>query len=291
MPGWNLDALPRSPIPPSPRCRENNIGVSFVTAKNSGKNQRHLAGLRRFQSDPVVSYLRLPSGGLTASAGNGQVIQNWNPVANASGYYVKESLVSGGSYTVIYTNLTNTTFTTPGLATEQPNTMSSRHSSRRGAGANSIRSQRETDNVPPVISWVIPTNNSTFIHAEALTLTASATDADGTVDQCGFFNGTKPAWATSPAAVGNQYSLTWTTPRSAAISLNAVVTGQFRPTNNPPPHRHCGAAANSDVARNANQRPVPPDVPRQTDRITCWQRPQSGGLDSGVDNTRRPMDC
>jgi hypothetical protein len=53
---------------------------------------------------------------LTASAGNGQVILNWNPVANASGYYVKRSLVSGGSYTVIFTNLTSTTFTNTGLA-------------------------------------------------------------------------------------------------------------------------------------------------------------------------------
>jgi len=37
-------------------------------------------------------------------------------VASASGYYIKRSLVSGGSYTAVFTNLVSTTFTNTGLA-------------------------------------------------------------------------------------------------------------------------------------------------------------------------------
>jgi cellulose 1,4-beta-cellobiosidase len=47
---------------------------------------------------------------------DGQVILNWNSVASASGYYIKRSLVSGGSYTAVFTNLVSTTFTNTGLA-------------------------------------------------------------------------------------------------------------------------------------------------------------------------------
>jgi hypothetical protein len=90
------------------------IGISFVTAKNSGKTAGTWAAYDDF-SLTVVSIPPAP-GGLTASAGGGQVILNWNPVANASGYYVKRSLVSGGIHTVVFTNLTSTTFTNTGLA-------------------------------------------------------------------------------------------------------------------------------------------------------------------------------
>ena len=45
-------------------------------------------------------------------------------------------------------------------------------------------------NVPPVISWVVPANNTTFIQPKTITLTASATDPNGTVTNVAFFNGT-----------------------------------------------------------------------------------------------------
>ena len=63
----------------------------------------------------VVSIPAAP-GGLTATAGNTQVVLNWNAVGTATGYYVKQSLVSNGSFTTIATNLTSLTFTNTGLA-------------------------------------------------------------------------------------------------------------------------------------------------------------------------------
>ena len=207
------------------------IGVSFVTAKNSGKTSGTWAGYDDF-SLTVVSIPPAP-GGLTASAGNGQVILNWNPVANASGYYVKQSLVSGGSYTVIFTNLTSTTFTNTGLANGTTNYYVVSAFNPAGAGANSTEVSASPTNVPPVISWVVPANNATFIQPKTITLTASATDADGTVTNVAFFNGTT-LLSNVTTSVGSQYSMTWNNAAVGSHTLTASATDNTGATNKSP---------------------------------------------------------
>jgi hypothetical protein len=54
--------------------------------------------------------------GLTATAGDGQVIVSWNPSADTAGYRLKQSTVNSGSYSVIASNVTDATFTNTGLA-------------------------------------------------------------------------------------------------------------------------------------------------------------------------------
>jgi hypothetical protein len=54
--------------------------------------------------------------GLTATAGNGQVILSWNAASGATSYIVKRSTTSGGPYTAIANNLTATSFTNTGLS-------------------------------------------------------------------------------------------------------------------------------------------------------------------------------
>jgi hypothetical protein len=65
-----------------------------------------------------LSILSIPAapGGVTAVTGNEQVVLTWKPVANAAGYYIKQSLASGGLFTTIATNLISVTFTNSGLA-------------------------------------------------------------------------------------------------------------------------------------------------------------------------------
>ncbi len=53
--------------------------------------------------------------GLTATAGDGQVVLNWTPSPGATGYYVNESTASGGPYIVVGANLNTSTFTSSGL--------------------------------------------------------------------------------------------------------------------------------------------------------------------------------
>ena len=76
------------------------------------------AGSWAMFDDFNLTVLSIPAapGGLTATPGNGQVVLSWSAVANATGYHVKQSFVSGGSYTLIATNLTSLAFTNTGLA-------------------------------------------------------------------------------------------------------------------------------------------------------------------------------
>jgi endoglucanase len=54
--------------------------------------------------------------GLTAAPGDTQVTLNWSAATNARGYSVKRSTVSGGSYSIVATNVTGLTFTNTGLS-------------------------------------------------------------------------------------------------------------------------------------------------------------------------------
>ncbi|NOU96460.1 hypothetical protein GC093_25055, partial [Paenibacillus sp. LMG 31456] len=53
--------------------------------------------------------------GLTAAAGNAQATLGWSSVTGATYYTVKRSTVSGGSYTVIASNVSETAYTDTGL--------------------------------------------------------------------------------------------------------------------------------------------------------------------------------
>jgi hypothetical protein len=88
-------------------------------------------------------------------------------------------------------------------------------------------------NVPPVISWVVPTNNSTFIQPRTITLTASATDANGTVTNVAFFNGTT-LLGNVTNSLGSQYSLTWSNAAVGNYNLSASATDNSGTTNKSP---------------------------------------------------------
>jgi beta-galactosidase len=88
-------------------------------------------------------------------------------------------------------------------------------------------------NVPPVISWVVPANNSTFIQPRTITLTASATDPDGTVTNVAFYSGTT-LLGNVTTSVGNQYSLTWSNAAIGSYTLSTRATDNLGATNKSP---------------------------------------------------------
>jgi len=98
---------------------------------------------------------------------------------------------------------------------------------------DSVNASFLTTNMPPVISWVVPTNNSTFIQPNTITLTASATDADGTVTNVAFFNGAT-LLGNVTTGVGNQYSLTWSNAAVGSYTLSASATDNSGATNTSP---------------------------------------------------------
>ena len=64
---------------------------------------------------PVATSAPPAPGGLSALAGNRQVVLYWNGVALAAGYDVGRATVSGGPYTPVTNGLTGASFTDTGL--------------------------------------------------------------------------------------------------------------------------------------------------------------------------------
>ncbi len=100
-----------------PAYWDNGLAASttyyyVVSAVNFGESTNSVQANATTQvlPSPVVPY------GLTATSGNGQVILNWTGSSWATGYYVKRSTTSGGSYIVIATNLAGVYYTNTGLA-------------------------------------------------------------------------------------------------------------------------------------------------------------------------------
>jgi hypothetical protein len=81
-----------------------------VTALNSGGESLNSAEVST-SSDAFVT--------ATANVVNSQVQLNWNAHSGVTGYNVKRSLVSGGPYTTIASNLVATTYTDAGVSTCQ----------------------------------------------------------------------------------------------------------------------------------------------------------------------------
>ncbi|MFQ3579075.1 MAG: endo-1,4-beta-xylanase, partial [Bacteroidales bacterium] len=111
-------------------------------------------------------------------------------------------------------------------------------------------------NVPPTVSLTAPTNNATFNALSSITISANATDTDGTISRVEFYAGTDLIATdnTSP------YSINWTNVPAGTYSITAVAydnangktTSTARtiivnqPTNNTPPscvitHPHVNA--------------------------------------------------
>ena len=86
-------------------------------------------------------------------------------------------------------------------------------------------------NVAPVVSWLLPTNNTLFIQPQTITLTASASDADGIVTNVAFFNGPN-LLGNIATGFANEFSLVWSNVIPAIYNLTAVVTDNSGATNN-----------------------------------------------------------
>jgi uncharacterized repeat protein (TIGR02059 family) len=92
-----------------------------------------------------------------------------------------------------------------------------------GIQAVTISSQAVTNNtinVPPAIAIISPANNSEFKTSTNITITANATDADGTIASVELYNGTTLLGSLSAAP----YSFTWNSVAAGTYSLTAIAT-------------------------------------------------------------------
>jgi len=122
-------------------------------------------------------------------------------------------------------------------------------------------------NIAPAISLTTPVNNASFATGSTVTITANATDTDGTIAKVEFFQGTTKlgedlagpftfAWANVPAGT---YSLTAkATDNLSAVTTSAAIAATVSNPNVAPvvsitsPASNAGFTTGSTVAINAN---------------------------------------
>jgi hypothetical protein len=74
--------------------------------------------------------------------------------------------------------------------------------------------------IPPTVSLTAPANNATFCSGTAITLTATATDADGTISKVEFFDGT----TLITTLTASPYTYNWTNAATGAHSITVKAT-------------------------------------------------------------------
>ena len=118
----------------------------------------------------------------------------------------------------VLANATNAVLTLTGVTTNQAGTYSVVVTNVAGSvtSSNAVL----TVNVPPTISLTNPANNAVFPAGANVSLSASASDTDGTVTQVQFFQGTNSLGVITTAP----YNLVWTNPPVGGYSLTAQAT-------------------------------------------------------------------
>ncbi len=124
-------------------------------------------------------------GGLTATAGNGQVSLAWTAASGATGHGVRRGTASGGPYTTVQANVAGTAFTDTGLANGTTYFYVVTGTNAQGEGGPSNEAAA-TPAVPPTVvtftsvaahdGWVLESNEASSAGG-SLDATASTTSA------------------------------------------------------------------------------------------------------------------
>jgi hypothetical protein len=131
-----------------------------------------------------------------------------------------------GTTVTAYRSIDGTTWTNLGAQTmplSEPYYMgivvSSSDSSRLGrANLDGVTAGIKSANLPPTVSLSAPTNGARYTAPASVTISALASDADGTVERVDFYNGTTHIGSDS----SNPYSLTWNNVAAGTYTLKAV---------------------------------------------------------------------
>jgi chitinase len=85
---------------------------------------------------------------------------------------------------------------------------------------NAVFASGNTGNQAPSVSITAPANNASFTAPAAITLTANATDADGTISKVEFFNSGSPIGTATTAP----YTVNWNNVAAGSYTITAVAT-------------------------------------------------------------------
>jgi len=115
---------------------------------------------------------------------------------------------TGSPYQITWTNATTGVYALTARATDNLGIIST-------SSVNTI----VVDN-PPMVTLTVPTGGSTFTVPTNITVTATASDSDGTVIEVDFYAGT--AWI--GASQGSPYTITWSNAPAGTFALTATAT-------------------------------------------------------------------
>jgi chitinase len=136
----------------------------------------------------------------------------------AKAQFIKDQGLAGVIVWQVYADMTDMTSSTvaKGKLIFCPNTKSKLVNKINQVFANGSTG----GNVSPTVSITAPTNNSTYTAPASITLTANASDADGTIAKVEFFNGGTSLGSKTSAP----YTVTWSNVSAGSYSITAVAT-------------------------------------------------------------------
>lgn len=136
----------------------------------------------------------------------------------AKAQFIKDQGLAGVIVWQVYADMTDMTSSTvaKGKLIFCPNTKSKLVNKINQVFANGSTG----GNVSPTVSITAPTNNSTYTAPASITLTANASDADGTISKVEFFNGATSLGSKTSAP----YTVTWSNVAAGSYSITAVAT-------------------------------------------------------------------
>ena len=128
---------------------------------------------------------------------------------------------TSGVYTVSWSNALAGTYELRAVAVDNAGATGASETVRIVIGGGG-ETNPPPSNVPPVATWVAPTNGSTFAAGTTILLRARATDSDGTVSYVDFFrNGDQFRRSYSPLSDGI-YTVAWSNALAGTYELRAV---------------------------------------------------------------------
>ncbi len=163
-----------------------------VLAVNSGGSSTNSTQASATPAAPPVA----PTA-LTATAGNAQVVLNWNAASGATSYSVLRSTVSGSGYAAVNSNISGTTFTDTGLSNGTTYYYVVTATNVGGTSANSTQaSAKPVQTFSQWIAAAFPGQSDTAIIGNT-----ADPDHDGVKNLVEYFLGTNPALGDASGAV------------------------------------------------------------------------------------------
>jgi hypothetical protein len=156
-----------------------------------------------------------------------QINLTWSNVTAGAGIQIERKAGSGGTYALIATlgsGVTN--FSDIGLASGQIYFYHVRAANLAGLSAYSNEASAAANN-NPTVTLTAPTNGASFTRPTSITLSATASDVDGTVSLVEFFYGSTKIGQDTTAP----FSIVWSNPPVGTLSLTAKATDNLGGTN------------------------------------------------------------